>query len=211
MGTTTIDLEEAVHKLILRHHMPVTFYGAFPANKLPTILLNDSSIPPPSLSSLNESKAACCILNTDPSFRNGLHWVAVYQEPHCPLELFDSFALPPATYGFHFPSSSVSNQFPLQASKSAYCGEYCIFFIYLRSLYSSAPSFNSHTLSLSERFNQTCLKIFHLASLAQKRDRIVRDFYCSLSKRQLPDTLSTRALLHYSLSLHPSCSTFSYF
>ena len=211
MGTTTIDLEEAVHKLILRHRLPVTFYGAFPANKLPSILLNDSSIPPLCLSTLNESKAACCILNTDPSFRKGLHWVAVYREPNCPLEFFDSFAFSPATYGFHFPASSISNQITLQASPSAYCGEYCIFFIYLRSVYTCAPISISHALSSSERFNQTCLKISHLANLPQKRDKIVRDFYCSLSKPQLPSTLTNRALLNYSLSLHPCSSTFSYF
>ena len=103
MGRPNIDLDEEVRKAILRHRLPERFYGSFHATKLRTILLNDSSIPPLCFSSFNESKAASCILHTDPSFRNRLDWVSVYCESHCPLEFFDSFAFPPATNGFHFP------------------------------------------------------------------------------------------------------------
>ena len=55
--TTNSHLEEAVHKLILRPRLPLRFYAAFLANKLPTIMPNDSAIPPPCSRSLTESKA----------------------------------------------------------------------------------------------------------------------------------------------------------
>lgn len=93
------------------------FKGVFASDKLPTMKLK---------------KPACLIINTDPSTKPGMHWVAIFL-PHRGLaEYFDSFGLRPKlktilkclsnngnahTYTY--------NKKQLQNIFSVVCGNYC--------------------------------------------------------------------------------------
>jgi len=84
------------------------------------------------------SRFPCCyVSNTDPSNKAGSHWVAFFfvSFDHC--EFFDSFAMPPSIYGFHFQSPSVNlvvSKHQLQSNNSNVCGQFCIYFLYSRSI-----------------------------------------------------------------------------
>jgi len=78
------------------------------------------------------------IVNTDPSFKSGEHWVAIYfDQEHC-CEYFDSFGLLPyipSIVNFiknNSTSLSSYNYFHLQSVYSSVCGLYCIYFLYQR-------------------------------------------------------------------------------
>ena len=206
MGTTTPELDEAARAIFARSAMPIAFCGVFPGNKLPPVLLNEFITPP--INTGATAKSMCCILNTDPSFMDGTHWVALYREPYSPLEFFDSLGSPPSAYGFHFPDSCQFNNQPLQSFTSSLCGEYCLLFLYLRSLYTLET-----TRSLPKsKFRQTCSKLADLAYSCPKRDVIVRKFYNSIRKAIPLHTHHSQVLsvLHYTLDKHPALTTHSY-
>ena len=71
------------------------------------------------------------VFNTDPHDKLGQHWLAIYGPSDGTLECFDSFGMPPSYYGFS--TSLVYSCINLQSLSSALCGNYAIYFIYLRS------------------------------------------------------------------------------
>lgn len=80
------------------------------------------------------------IINTDPSYLPGKHWVVVYFPKDSSGEFFDSLGRSPASYShyildFLIENSSkefIYNTQVLQPSRSSTCGMYCLFFLYYR-------------------------------------------------------------------------------
>jgi hypothetical protein len=96
------------------------------------------------------------IINTDPSSKAGTHWVAVFQEHPRTIEFFDSFGKEVEYYGKCLAKALsgkrvISQQQQLQSDFSELCGQYCMFFLYKRSLGYSfdnvLASFSSNTIS----------------------------------------------------------------
>lgn len=81
------------------------------------------------------------IINTDPSFLPGKHWVVAYFPQNSPAEFFDSLGRSPSYYSpfiVNFLTHSQNKQFKhnlqvLQPSNSSTCGLYCLFFLYYRA------------------------------------------------------------------------------
>ena len=98
------------------------YLGVFSADNMPLDHLS------------NQSKTVYFIVNSDPSYSPGTHWLACVKAPGSILEFFDSYGNPPSFYHFSFPSNLriLHNQDPLQSVYSSVCGQYCIYFLYFR-------------------------------------------------------------------------------
>jgi Adenovirus endoprotease len=84
------------------------------------------------------------IVNTDPSYKPGRHWVALYfdSDRHC--DFFDSFGFYPITPSVltFITNNSIKlryNNMKLQSVCSTVCGLYCIQFLYRRCRYIFIP------------------------------------------------------------------------
>lgn len=81
---------------------------------------------------------ACLVANTDPSWRSGSHWLAIYCDENGMLEFFDSYGQDPKKYDliYDFLSrNAVSwkmNRRQLQGSLSSTCGQFCLYFLLWR-------------------------------------------------------------------------------
>lgn len=116
----TIELTEILEKLVKQS----LFLGVFACDQLPKTI---------------QKRPAMLVLNTDPSYMSGRHWVAIYIDKYGVGSFFDSFGNPP-TYS-HFPKSFAvflkRNCSAIQYSArqvqdmcTAVCGQHCIFFLY---------------------------------------------------------------------------------
>lgn len=97
------------------------FQGIFPSDKVPSIL-----------------RKGLYIINTDPSFMKGRHWVALSCMNNCStVEYFDSYGKEPFTkLDEHLKALNVKvryNACVLQGEKSDVCGDYCVLFCYFSS------------------------------------------------------------------------------
>lgn len=78
------------------------------------------------------------ILNTDPHTKPGTHWIAVFVKSNSEVEFFDSYGHAPNYFkGFihdYFTrfSTVIYNDVLLQSHKTAVCGQYCCYYVYLR-------------------------------------------------------------------------------
>lgn len=84
------------------------------------------------------SVPACFIINTDPSWKPGSHWLAVFIDGHRNVEFFDSYGRTPEKYkSVHSflkrcsDSWKINNQ-QLQSALSSTCGQFCIYFLLWR-------------------------------------------------------------------------------
>lgn len=99
------------------------FLGVFPIDKLP----------------LRRIKRPCSIVcNTDPSHKEGKHWVAIFLPKFGKVEYFDSFGIKPTNEEiYEFISKNGKeykyNSRQIQSNKSTTCGKFCILFILFRS------------------------------------------------------------------------------
>lgn len=117
----TLDLE---HFLNSDNLLLYNAGGVFPVDKLPH----------------GSFSKKIFIINTDPSFLPGKHWVAVYFPSNSLPEFFDSFGKAPSHYHeriFNFLIEQNSNGFVynskrLQSPLSSYCGLYCLYYLYFR-------------------------------------------------------------------------------
>jgi hypothetical protein len=78
------------------------------------------------------------IINTDNSNLPGEHWFALYIPLKGPIEYWDSYGLKPINneiYKFIKMNKRpfIYNRFKIQSNNSMTCGQYSIFYIYLRS------------------------------------------------------------------------------
>ena len=118
-----MDTVELTHILTSDQYMKKYFIGVYAANHVPS----------------NVSKAPVCfIANTDPSWKPGCHWVAVYVDHENNAEFFDSYGRYPdiyhnKIYGFlkRFENCKL-NHTQLQSSFSSTCGQFCLYFLYWR-------------------------------------------------------------------------------
>lgn len=110
----------------------------------------------------------CFIINTDPSFLPGKHWVAVFLPSVGFPEFFDSLGKNPSHYSeflLDFLLEQNSNGFVyncnrLQSFKSSTCGLFCLYYLYFR-----IRGFNF--VDLVKRFGKNL----------KHNDLIVTDFY----------------------------------
>ena len=77
------------------------------------------------------------VLNTDPSWRKGEHWIAVYFDENKRGEFMDSYALNPEFYNFDsFMNENATtwscNSKSIQNPLSVVCGHYCVYYILYR-------------------------------------------------------------------------------
>lgn len=90
------------------------FVGVFASNKIPPLTLTQ--------------KPQCLIVNLDPSWKPGSHWVAVCLRKKKIFELFDSYGIhPQVVLGKEW--KLTYNPYRLQAPKSKVCGHYCVYFV----------------------------------------------------------------------------------
>ena len=105
-------------------HARNCFIGVVPCNHLPTKF----------------SKApACLVVNTDPSWKQGAHWLAVYMDENRDLEFFDSYGQDPEQYRlvYDFLKRNGQNKWKenrkqLQGPLSSTCGQFCLYFLLWR-------------------------------------------------------------------------------
>ena len=71
------------------------------------------------------------VFNTHPKDKPGQHWLAIYAPSNSPTEFFDSFGLPPSFYGLS--NSFIHTRSSFQSFTSDLCGNYTLYFIFMRS------------------------------------------------------------------------------
>ncbi len=116
---TTNDIYRAINKDIF---CKSSFLGVFPRDRLLTIYRFPCSV----------------ILNTEPSYKEGEHWLAMYFTDKRQCEFFDSYGNAPTTYGLEKYIKLASSEWNynkqrIQGDSSASCGYYCIYFLLLKS------------------------------------------------------------------------------
>ncbi len=134
------------------------FKGVFPSDRLPY----KSKLP------LN------IIINTDPSYKPGQHWIAVSITKEGVGEYFDSYGIPPFVESIEkFLNEKclngwTYNQVALQSINSETCGHYCILFIifHCQNLTTDVmiSKFNTNTFKNDQRMRE----IFKNFSFAHK-------------------------------------------
>lgn len=78
-------------------------------------------------------RPAAYIVNTDVSTSSGEHWISIYFPKNGPTEYFDSFGIEPCKRFEMFMKSNYKHSISvLQNPLTTTCGQYCIFFIYMR-------------------------------------------------------------------------------
>ena len=99
------------------------------------------TLPSDHLKNLEETVLpAIFVVNTDPSYKSGQHWVAFYfsQQLETPVEFFDSFGFQPSSafkkfiYSFGHTKFICGNE-QYQSFYSTACGQYCVYFSLLKS------------------------------------------------------------------------------
>ena len=77
------------------------------------------------------------VINLDPSYKPGSHWVAVYFDKNGVGEYFDSFAGYPPHEIVHFLRSHAKgwqyNHMQVQELHTTTCGQFVVFYIYQKS------------------------------------------------------------------------------
>ena len=77
------------------------------------------------------------VINLDPSYKPGSHWVAVYFDRNDIGEYFDSFARHPPHEVDHFLRSHVKgwqyNRMQVQELYTMTCGQFVVFYVYQKS------------------------------------------------------------------------------
>ena len=117
------------------------------------------------------------IVNTDPSYKPGEHWVCICIDKNGVGRYFDSFGLPPlkreifeylqykCIRGWDY------NKVTLQSMTSTTCGHYCVLYIIFRcqglTNEQFLSKFNSNTLENDKRMKQIFSK-FSLAKVISK-------------------------------------------
>lgn len=89
---------------------------------------------------IDRTKPAVFVVNTDPSWRPGSHWVGLHYDGMGQFEYFDSFGLPPTVYRNIHRFITRNSDRPvgynsriLQDVLSDYCGLYVIHFVLMKA------------------------------------------------------------------------------
>lgn len=85
---------------------------------------------------IRSKRAVAVIVNTDPSWKPGQHWVALFKPENGSLEVFDSYGRLLSEYNKYFTDlyemKPVENCSTLQSVNSSTCGLFCLYFLYHR-------------------------------------------------------------------------------
>jgi hypothetical protein len=115
----TFQIQDVVRSFDLRGD----FKGVFALNQLPLVYARHVPYG--------------MIINTEPSDRNGSHWVAMCRRSTTePVYYFDSYGLPPSMYPnifrvmLFYADQYRFNRRRIQSFNSAVCGQHCIYFLY---------------------------------------------------------------------------------
>lgn len=116
-----MDAETILKFILSDQKMKHVFQGIYPCDKIPAIL-----------------KQGFYIINTDPSFAEGRHWVALCCLKDCnTVEYFDSYGKEPfPMLDQHLKMLNVNvryNACVLQGQTSDVCGDYCVLFCFFSS------------------------------------------------------------------------------
>lgn len=126
------------------------FIGVFPIDQLPT----------------NLKKKQFFVANTDPSYKNGSHWIAFVRLDTYECEIFDSLALNIEKivpfFNFKQKLKFTYNSTPVQSITSKLCGKFVVTFLIERML------------NQTMEFDDLLENIF--SSDLSKNDNIVTDF-----------------------------------
>ena len=135
----------------------INFLGVFPCDKIP------------SQRTIEIFSPCCYIANTEPNFKPGEHWVAIFHPNSHSLEFFDSYGSYPTDCGFHFHKfmNIQYNNIHLQSLTSEVCGQYSIYFLHQRSLGIPMPAIASSLKSLSHSKSDALVSSF-IQNLANK-------------------------------------------
>ena len=95
------------------------------------------------------------IVNTDPSYNPGEHWVAVYFNHLGRAKFFCSYGESPKTYDFEKwiqknSTSWIYHKTRLQGDLSSVCGQYCLFFLLHRLREISIKDFFTQDIDLND-------------------------------------------------------------
>lgn len=85
---------------------------------------------------LPKERPLAMVINTDPSWKGGRHWVTIYVPDGGPWEYFDSYGeLPnqPFIRQFLEHRQVIHNRKVLQSPSSDVCGHYCIYYLIHRA------------------------------------------------------------------------------
>ena len=83
------------------------------------------------------------IINSDPSYLPGRHWMCVYNDSR--TEFWDPIGRQPGVYGIEL-VNYVYNSVRVQGPSSCFCGEFCIYLLYCTCLgYTMLDVINSLT------------------------------------------------------------------
>ena len=130
-------------------HTKDIFLGVFARDQLPKV----------------DRYPACLIVNTDPSYFNGEHWLAMFIDKYSHCTFFDSYGNTPSKFRLetymnsNFKSWSY-NRNKIQGS-SSYCGYYCALFL----LFTSRNKLNQFNLEFNDSNN---INDFKLTTLLNK-------------------------------------------
>jgi len=98
------------------------YYGVYPRDRIPRLMQTPAGI----------------IVNTDPHSKPGTHWVAIYVDEYRRGAFFDSYGRPPLReFASFMQRNSVVSEYShrmLQDVSSNVCGEYCVLYLYYRSI-----------------------------------------------------------------------------
>lgn len=118
-----MDGEQILHLVNSSDTLKETFRGVFPKDIL---------------GSWGSMLEGCYILNCCPGFLPGKHWLSFYKpcDPSSVPSFFDSLGHPPSYYEMIFPNEPVIlyNDRRLQASGTATCALYCLYFLFYSNL-----------------------------------------------------------------------------
>ena len=95
--------------------------GVFPLDKIPII----------------KNKPSALVINMDPSYMNGSHWIAMFFDKNDSCDYFDSYGKKPSKvlekYMFRFSSKIRTSLKQIQNNFTSTCGQLCIYFLIWRS------------------------------------------------------------------------------
>lgn len=120
-------------------------------------------------------KPASFVVNTDPSYLPGTHWVAVFFPVRGHAEFFDSFGRPPFDKRFKkFLSNNstkyIYNRVKLQDNYSLMCGKYCCVYLSDRCSGNSMKSFVNRFINNMPQLNDQLVG-FLFRTLFKKKKR----------------------------------------
>lgn len=146
------------------------FVGVFAADTLP-----------------NKEYPGAYVCNTDPASLPGQHWIAFFLPRPGIVQSFDSFGKNPGEYSNYIKSwlgkdELVYSKKTFQTKDSVVCGNYCLFFILLRSYHVSYSDFIS-ILSDNKNINDRFIHKFINKYFNMKTNLTDRSFMVTQIKR----------------------------